>query len=351
MEGKTSNCIKIGKLNEAGLTKVSVSRIKAWRKCQQAHDWKYVNKLRRKSKSRPLTIGGWIHSCLEAMDKGDNWIDVLRELKRREYDSLFAEEKAELGDIPTDVMRLMRAYEREYANTRPYKIIALEQEFLIRMPGTTFVLHGIFDKIAIDEFGMVWVVEHKTHKRFPDEEQRQTDVQTAVYLWVLSKIADILGIEQNKVGGVLFDYICTKPPTTPQLLKDGSMSKRKIHCDPYTYMVELKKHNLNAKDYSDFIHNLKENEFFRRVQVTRSASSISNIMREILTTCLQIQHLSGKNVAKLLGYGCNVPKCEYRELCFTQLENGDLETIIKLLYDREEKDNDRETDELDSTES
>ena len=326
--------ITLGNVEEDGLTVLSVSRLKKWRHCQQAHDWKYVEKLQPLRKSLPLTRGSWLHSLLEARDSGQDWQAVLKELKTNEYDPLFAEEKVELGNLPMECYRIMRNYNHHYKD-EPFKIVLkTEFEFKVRIPKTPFVLHGIIDKLARDDNGKLWCIEHKTVKRQPSEDFRQTDIQTALYLWAMRKLAPILGYYETEVGGVVFDYLLTKPPTIPQLLKSGQMSKRAIWCDVYTYIAELKKHDLDPADYTDMWPKLRANRFFIRQALTRSDFAIKNILNDAIRTGYQIRALSGKTAVMSLGWACERPKCEFRDLCWVKVENGDLSAIINAMYER-----------------
>ena len=57
--------------------KVSQSKVKMWRQCKFAYHCKHVEKLRKKTKSRPLTFGTLVHEMLEAHANGDDPFDQL----------------------------------------------------------------------------------------------------------------------------------------------------------------------------------------------------------------------------------------------------------------------------------
>lgn len=329
--------VTVGEVEGEDLITLSVSRVKKWRTCQQAHDWRYVEKLRPTRKILPLTRGSWLHSMLEARDSGGDWKAVLNDLKVNEYDPLFAEEKVELGNLPLECFRIMRNYEHHYVDEDYKDVLKTEFQFKIRVEGTPFVIHGIIDKLARDSNGKLWCIEHKTVKRQPSEDFRQTDIQTAIYLWAMRKLAPVMNFYSDEVGGVVFNYLITKPPTVPQMLKAGTMSKRKVVCDIYTYMAELKKHGLDPADYADMWPKLRENRFFIRQALTRSDFAIKNILDDFIRTGYQIKAISGKSSVMSLGWTCERPKCEYRELCWMKVENGDLESIINSMYERRER--------------
>ena len=335
-----SEIIKIGETDDDNLISLSVSRVRKWRKCQMAYDWRYVHDLEPARKALPLTRGSWLHQCLEARDSGEDWLEVLKDLKAKEWDPLFAEEKADMGNLPVECYRIMRNYVHHYKDDPYKKTIATELEFKIRIAKTPFVFHGLIDRIAEDKHGRIWCIEHKTVKRIPSDEHRATDIQTAVYLWAMRKISPHFQFQPEAVGGVVFDYLITKPPTVPQLLKNGTMSRRKLFCDIYTYMEELKAHGLDPQDYADMFEKLRENEFYLRRELTRTTESTKRILREMITTGREIKRISGKNPVMSLGYTCEVPRCEFRDLCLTKVEGGDVGLVANTLYKRREKRHD-----------
>lgn len=341
MKDISPQCIKIGEVEGPGILELSVSKVKKWRSCQQAFDYRYVDKLRPKRKAVALRRGSWIHSCLEARGKGEEWLGVIKKLKKEEYDPLFLEEKVELGDLPTEVFRIMRAYHQTWQRVdAEYEVLRVEQDFMIRLPKTPFVLTGKIDMIIKHKAsGQVWCVEHKTMaKGIPTEEFRVTDIQTAIYDWVLEQLAPHIGFDKKDIAGVIFDYIKTKPPTIPEVLKNGQMSQRKIDTDRWTYLACLKKAGLDPKDYTEFMKKLDENIFFMRIPMAKNPKMVKKILTEFINSGRQIEALSGKCVARNLNFTCDRPKCEYRDLCLADLQGANLEFLIKNLYERSDDD-------------
>src|SRR5690606_18185499 len=121
---------------------------------------------------------------------------------------------------------------------------------------------GKIDAVAETPDSRVWLTEHKTHQRFPDEHVRFSNFQAVMYCWVLPEIGF------PSPDGVLWDYIRTKPPTVPDLLVNGGLSKRKnIDTTPEVYLKAIKEHGLNPADYQDMLELLKgkEESFYKRV--------------------------------------------------------------------------------------
>lgn len=338
-EGKIS--IDIGQCDGDGLIELSVSRAKKWRTCQQAHDFRYVDKLRPKQKSRPLTLGSLVHSCLEARLEGRDWVQVIRDFKANEWSKLFEEERIELGDLPNDCFRIMRGYHYFYKESdERYKTIAVEQTFRVRIEGTPVVLVGIIDGIILDtKDNGIWCLEHKTVKKdIPTEEFRMTDIQTTIYMYVMDKLAPKLGFTPDQVKGVMLDYLKTKSPTIPEVLKNGTLSKRKITCDYYTYLKCIQEVGGDPNDYLEILEYMKTNVFYRRVPITKTDAMTKMTLDDMVNVGKQIKAISGKCPTRNLSWTCDRPKCEYRDLCIAQLQGFDTETLIKLNFERKEQE-------------
>ena len=327
------NCIKLGAVEGEGLLEVSVSKINKWRKCQKLYSYRYDEELRPKKKAVPLRKGSWVHSCLEALDNKQDWLVTLKDLKAKEYDKLFEEEKAELGDLPNQVLRMLRAYQQTYKEIdKEWETIVCEQQFMIRIPNTSVVLVGKIDKIARNtRTGKVWCFERKTMKKsIPTDNFRMTDIQTAIYMWVLYQIAPKLKLKRDDVAGVMFDYIRTKPPTIPRVLRNGEMSQAKIDTDRWTYLAALRKAGIDPKPYTGFLKRLDENVFFVRIPMAKSEAILKITLRELISSANQIQMLKGSEMVRSLSWTCDRPRCDYRDLCIAELQGFDTENLIKM---------------------
>lgn len=343
--------ITVGAIDEPDLVHVSVSKLKNWKSCQQKYHYKYVDKLVPKTKSRPLTLGGLVHKCLEAHDMNEDWKQVIKDYNTNEFSKLFLEEKAELGDIPMDCFRICRAYFNHYSEIDKYfETIACEVGFMIRIPKTNIVIEGIIDKVALNtKTGKVWGIEHKTAKKdLPTEMYRTTDIQTTVYAWALAIMADQLGFKAQDLGGIMFDYLRTKPPTTPRVLKNGTMSRAKIDCDKWTYMEAVKKAGLDVNDYMDFITALGSGNYFSRIPLAKSKTMVQLIMTDFVNGVNQILEY-GDKPTRNLAWTCDRPRCEYRDLCMADLQGLDTEGLIQQNYEkREDEDNGQSNSEPDT---
>jgi hypothetical protein len=316
--------------------KVSNSKLKTWRRCQKKFEYKYIEKLRAKVKSLPLTKGSWMHECLEAYYKGEDWTSVFKKLKK-EYNDLFEEEKVMLGDLPSEVLRLMRGYLYAWKEEdAKWEVLATELEFNVPIvidskAQKAVLLNGYIDLIIRDSSG-IWGVEHKNMKSEPSEEYRMTDVQSTLYFRImrhLAKQGELPGVTNpDEIQGYMFNYIRTKAPTVPKLLKNGTLSRAKIDTDRVTYLTEIKRHGLNPKDYADIMRGLSSRTFYNRCRVAKPDELGSIMMNELkgtsvqILTALQYPHI----ISRTLERSCQWD-CEYFDLCHGELRGLDTDFI------------------------
>lgn len=182
---------------------VSFSELKTWRTCRQMYHYKYRERLEPRLKSPALKRGAWMHSLLEAYYKGEDWRETHQNLVKQ-FNELLEEEKEYYGDLPGECEYLMSLYEETYHD----KPILVEHEFekFPISPSSQVLLKGRIDLVIEDPKRGVWLVEHKTASRIPNEDERLVNPQVALYIPIVERI---LG---TKIQGVLWNYIRTKIP-------------------------------------------------------------------------------------------------------------------------------------------
>lgn len=327
------------------LIEVSFSELKTWRRCQKKHHYKYVRKLQRKSKSLPLYKGSVVHSCLEFHYKGLKWKKAWN-IFNKEFSKLMDEEKAAYGDLPSEVLRLVSGY-LAFHKKDSWVVVTdkegkpiVEREFRVRIPGTRVVVKGVIDLIIMDEYGGIWVIDHKTVKKdAPSNEFRMTDVQTTLYFWVLLTLCEELGIDPKKVSGSIFNYIRTKPPKEPEILEsNGQMSRRDIDTCWMFYKQALIKAGLDPNDYLDMKKKLKgrESRFYYRHKMDKPKVLMKQLLQEAVFTAYQIEAF-GNQPARSLDKSCDWD-CDFKELCYSELQGHDVDYLIKTMYEKREGD-------------
>jgi len=301
---------------------VSYSKIKKWRFCRQSYFFNYVDRIVPKRKPKPLKLGSIVHSMLEAASKEEDWT-IIHDQVKKEYSKMMEEEKEYYGDLPGDSKRIMEGYNKMYVHEKVSFHLIEKELGPVPLTSKTGLLFKV-DRLMTDRpTKLTFLCETKTGRKIPQEEIRIWDLQTVLYVWALRKLG-------YKVDGVAWDYIRTKSPTIPELLKSGQLTRRKdIDTDWATYQKAIFDNELNLSDYEDMKQLLagKENTFYRRVKIPVPDAMIDPIVEDARTTSLEIYYLAENPVKNISGYTC--PRCSYSSLCYAQLRGLDEDFIRK----------------------
>lgn len=324
--------------------KTSHSKTKLARRCLKAYHYKYVMKLRKRVKSRPLIVGSLVHECLESYFRNGNYMPVIKEWREKEYNKMFKEEKALHADIIPLVKTLVRGYINRW-DSYGLEMVWVEKEFEVEIQPhhsedeqTGIILVGKIDGRARDRRNMEWLVEHKTCKKMPGEEMRIFDTQVLLYGGVLPHIGE------KPVTGVIWDYVRTKLPAKPEVLAKGGLSTRKnIDTLPEVYLREIRKHGYNPKAYRDIIEHLeaKLDNFYRQVKLPLPKTMAQGILYDFLITNNRLIQLHQElddgydNFERNLSRDCSW--CDYAPLCHAELRGDDVSYLIKHDYEKSKR--------------
>jgi hypothetical protein len=320
---------------------VSFSRIKTWRRCHYQHHLKYNERLARKRRAIPLLRGQILGEMLDARAMPILKQDPYKILKKyeKEYSRLFEEEREKWGDVPGDTRKLFEGYMRKYANEGLQYLTHEEFIALDLVKDIRFI--GYIDKRVTNERNLMFLMDHKSNRMIPNEDQRFSDLQKVFYVWAFNS--------QNatkQVAGFIWDYIRTKAPTIPQLLKSGELSQAKnIDTDYWTYLLEIKKHRLNVKDYTETLARLKKQEDRTYIRITNAAPSkamINNLVQDLKDTAKEI-HTSkarDRNMTRMCP-----SDCDFYNLCRAEVCGLDSAFVRKAEYEEREPSEREEAEE------
>lgn len=330
--------------------RVSYSRIRKWRECHRQHWYRYVRKLRRRKKGVPLVLGSAVHECIEALHNEGTYTGALERF-RKMYNKLFNEEKADLGDLPGNVEKIMARYVEFYGSdglVYPIRRRQRATEIPIRFwidNRTEFIAY--LDAYPQDKRRLNWLMDHKVPKRIPDEDSRFSDYQFAIYVWAVPQI----GLPEP--NGILWDYVKQTPPKVPGTNKDGTISLREIDSDYKTFMAEVHRvipekgitigkrdpKVIKRSDYEDFASKLPggkkfggaEDPFFVRIPLPNpSKTLVRNTVDDFMRSVEEIRAFgptaSDRNPTRM----CK--SCEYFNLCAAELRGLDTDFMLKADY-------------------
>lgn len=309
------------------ILKLSNSKVTTWRKCHMAYHYKYHLKLRPRKKGIALRRGSIIHECIEAYDSGRSWRKPYNSFAKQFYEETFKEEIIEIGDIPRMVEELMENYQALYEDDGlTYLGNELHFEFPL-MPGV--VIEGYLDALVEDETGAIWPKETKTYKRNPDYDFLLLNTQSALYTWAVMEMG-------YSPKGTLWDIIRAKEPGRPQLLQNGTISKRGIDSTPYTVKKALRELGQNPEDHKDLLAKVSYDDYFRRYPVRVNHTVVKGIMEDFKSTAKEIIKSGDQLCDRNLGKGC--AWCDYKPLCQADLMGLDTDFIRKKQFEVVEKE-------------
>lgn len=335
------------------MTNYSQSKVKMWRRCQKQfafrHDYcEEGMELVPKVTKTPLYRGSWLHALIEAHFREESGLDAdWREVHQKNvnlFNTLFDEEKEELGDLPGECFRIFKSYLRFYAKDEGRYVTA---ELADGTPAIEFIVErelangdvfkGRVDRVVEDtEFGGLWIWDHKWVKTVPDTDERMMSPQAPMYVWGCEPLFD------EPVRGFLFNYGRTKPPTVPQRLKRGGVSQRKnLDTDLATYVGVLKEEygddwKRAAKlMYRETLQRLKDRDvlWFRRERVPVEQDRIDQCLAEFHISVDQISSRGDElDAPRSYFYNCKFG-CEYHGLCVAEFTGLNIKPLIKAKFE------------------
>jgi hypothetical protein len=288
-------------------------------------------KLRPRAKKIHLEKGTWCHALLQAYYEGKKWKKIHKELTKK-FNNLPGEIREELDDLPGECLAIMRGYFRQYPDDlKRYRVLDAEMDETVELPNG-LKLQIIIDLILEDLIdGGLCFWDHKFRGKLGDLDDMMLDPQLTLYFWALEK----MGYHDVRYG--LYNEVRTKIPTVPKLLVRGGLSRAKnIDTDVYTYMHEIKRHNLDPDEYSDILNHIATNEetrFFRRTPIPKDPPVLKTTMKELVDTAIEIQRAEKQDrYPRSFDTSCKWG-CDYKDLCIAELHGADIQSIIKQNYE------------------
>lgn len=302
----------------------SHSALKLFQRCQLKWKYKYIDRLDVPEEDRPKHFerGSDLHALLELLYKGDD------EMFRIAFD------KADKADQDV-LMRYADKWDDE-----DWEVLSVEEEFHLTIAEHKLVfIPDLIVQIGED----VWVVDHKTTANIPDEwdPYNMTDFQHLLY------IAGVRMLYPN-VRGFLFNYIRTKSPTQPKLIKDGSRisAVRTIDTDYATLKAFAEKTGTMDEDTKDKLNILRHapDRYFQRHYIIAPDEAVDQAIADvdqILADMAYKEYEGGSFPRHVVGgfagsMAC--AKCEYQPLCHAELLGINTDLVLLNYVERPKKE-------------
>lgn len=273
-------------------------------------------------------FGRLAHETIEAHANG---LDPLKHLARvaKRDDKMFRSQREEYGDIVYDTTAIMIEYFEYWGNSLTYVPLSddkkAEHSFEVEI-AKDIVAVGKIDAVGKWK-GLRTLVEHKTAARMPNEDSRWRQVQDAIYI----RVNDMLGLKP--LDGTLWDYIRSKSPARPQVLKDGSLSAKGLDTLPVVVRDIMEEHSTSERDrkYAGLVKQAIANRpnYFQRIFSPLKKNTVDLVWASFLNTAKDIARDPEKSDMNI-GFGCQM--CDFEPICRAKLTNSDYHFVIEKDY-------------------
>ncbi len=315
------------------VSSISYSSDRKLSRCEMSYSYRYDQKLKPRIKKKGLFMGSWMHELQEAYfkklkdKKMPDWAVKFAELKEKLWDPLFDEEKEkyeEDGFTPLIAYNLMGHYvDYWYPVDSKYEIVMVEGEFELTSKLGVPVRWKV-DRLVKDGKQLI-LFETKNKKAIPTSEERILAGQTHGYCFLLAQ-------KKIKVNRIIWDYVRTEPVPRPKILKDGSLSERKINTDQRGYLLSLKEAGIHPKGdeaigIENYLKSLPETLALERVPSIPNLKVGELFVRDWLDRAKRARDIT--RPTRVWGKDCKW-SCDYMKLCQADmLGKPDRNAIIK----------------------
>lgn len=316
------------------LFKFSQSKVNTFLRCREAYHLKYMEKLRRIKVKRPLMFGRIVHQMIEEDAAGGDPFKLLDKISL-EDEGLWSSEKEMYGEIIQDIRAIMTEY-FDYWHPRDLKLVSVdgsyaEHEFEIEVSG--MLMTGFIDSLAKTPNKLKWLVEHKTFDKKPNDDHRWRNIQSSLYIRVL----EMLG--WMNPDGVAWNYIHSKAPSIPPVLKNGKLSQaQRIVTLPSVVRATLKQHNLKEADHQDLLKHAEgcRERYFQREFTPVSRRIVDKIFLSVIDTAREMSEYTPKQRVRNIGRHCEW--CDYEPICRADLTGGDVDFVKEREYEKKQEE-------------
>lgn len=313
---------------------ISHSRVQSYLSCPYAHYLRYVEKIIKKGKSRPLSFGSDFHKLLELRADKNAVKSAFSSIKESYYD-LDPANQAELGD---DYLQSLKDIFIDYMKVYKGAPLPNQTETKFEIPigryhGETVVFNGVIDELYEREDGLLTIGEHKTFSRKPDLVTVVMNTQKCLYAKAVQILTGILPHE------VMWDYIKSSPAQEPIWLEKSQRFSEASSNNITAYSWERACKERGIKD-PDIINKGKElyggniHGFFFRYTEEYIPEMVDEIYDGFKYTAREIVNRGEKNKTRHTGPNCSW--CEYKDICYAELTGGNAEYVRQRDYEERE---------------
>jgi hypothetical protein len=194
------------------------------------------------------------------------------------------------------------------------------------------VFKGQVDGLAKTPNKLRWLFETKTFDKMPGDDERWRNLQSVVYIRAVKHLGWM-----KSVDGVCWNYVMSKTPTVPQLLKSGkTLSVRDITTLPSVVVAAIKVHKLKIADHAKLMERAEasRNNYFQRIFTPVNETIADQIFDGFVETAIEMRDNAGRKKDQNIGRHCSW--CDYEPICRAQLTGGDVDYVKSIEFVKED---------------
>lgn len=336
--------------------RVSLSAFQTWQRCEQRYYFSYVRRLRTREVALPPTLGRMLHEYFESyykavkfgMSPRDAHLQAGLEVSNKFIPEINSytntalltgnqELAKSIQDLPSKMGRLTQRYfeVRGLPDAERYEILYVEESLKMPIwPG--IVSAGVADLVTLDrETQRLNLWEHKSTENVPQNAVRLRDFQTMLYGTKLK------WLHKMEVDSIIWNYVRTKEPEVPEVLKSGQLTKRKnLDTTWEMYVVTAMNNGEDPFDpryyeMKEYLDDREETVYFPRYEnvIVVDEAALMNDYIEEAQRMRQARADWEKGVSrpvKTIMRDCDY--CEYFKICQAALTGGDEEDVIRMKF-------------------
>jgi hypothetical protein len=296
----------------------------------------------------PFFTGRAIHHCLEMYYRdGSQLLQSLGNFlgnERKVMGDLWPMEEEKVQEQIELMIAILNHYEqwvKQQEKSRwtddNLEWLALETQFSvpIRTPSnrssSRVYLAGRLDGVVrLKDDNSIWIWENKTSRSIEElKKSLSNDFQCGVYILAARELFDV------EPQGIIYNILRKKAPTTPEVLNNGTLTKRaNIDTTVQAYVAAIKEQHPDwQKDtiiefYGGILQTLQErgNTFFARVPIRRTEIEVQNIAHDLWVVGLEMANPHTPIYPNESWLNCNF--CPFRGPCLTLNAGGDYEWML-----------------------
>lgn len=312
--------------------KTGFSKVKCWRSCNKKYEFSVIRNLQAKRRASAPLRGTILHEMLAARDNGFSAKEVFWKYLDK-YENLFEAEREFYGEhFMDDIWRIYRGYIRTYKNNS-WRVQDTEGKVQTQLT-SKIMFEGHYDLLVAHQ-RRVWLVDRKTHKVIPTAEERFNNFQLLLYADAWNREHD----SASQVDGIIWDYIRTKAPATPEVLKSGALTRRRdLDTDVFTYRKAIRDNELDEDAYTLVLRDLEQrstDRFYQRVSLPIPSKEMTKIVVDEFVQTAEMMR-TAKHFPRNATYTCS--RCEFFKLCQAELSGINAKFVEMADYENREED-------------